>query len=188
MELKNNLFRFFNYVRLQLPNQDPNIMFAASKTLGRIADLMGPAFADNLMDSEVQYAIKDLQSDKPQADKPETRHAGVLILKEIARRIGTAFYPHIPLVLDRLLVPLRDSRLIVREAAAELLGICLDIIARRDKTMLSPFVIKILQDAQAGVKAPQPEIIHGSLLTYRELLLHGAMVSENRIFPVSYDR
>ena len=35
--------------------------------------------------------------------------------------------------------------------------------------------------AEQAKKAPQPEIIHGSLLTYRELLLHGAMVSQNRI-------
>ena len=124
------------------------------------------------MDSQVQSAIELLQSDRQEPG----RYAGVLILKELARNSPTYFHNHIGLVFDKVLVPLRDNRLIVRESAAELLAACLEIVTQRDRQLRSPYLSRILQDAQTGLKMAQPEIIHGSLLTYRELLLHGGMV------------
>ena len=73
---------------------------------------------------------------------------------------------------------MRDQRLIVREGAAELLAACLEIVTTRERQTRSPYLFKILQDAQMGLKQTQPEVIHGSLLTYRELLLHAGMVSK----------
>lgn len=125
------------------------------------------------MEIEVQEAIQLLQADKQEPG----RYAGVLILKELARNSQKYFHSHIGLVFDKILVPLRDARIIVREGAAELLAACLEIITQRERQGRSPFLLKILQDAQMGLKMAQPEIIHGSLLTYRELLLHGGMVS-----------
>ncbi|KAI0078720.1 phosphatidylinositol 3-kinase [Panus rudis PR-1116 ss-1] len=164
-------YKFYNYVKALLPNTDVNVMLAASKTLGRIAALGSPTFGEDFMDYQVGEAIEILQADKQEPG----RYAGVLILKELARNSPTYFQAHIGLVFDKILVPLRDPRLIVRESAAELLAACLEIITQRDRQARSPFLLKILQDAQMGMKMPQPEIIHGSLLTYRELLLHGGM-------------
>lgn len=172
IESKSNLFRLYNYVKALLPDNDINVMLAASKTLGQIAEISGPAFGDYFMDFEVQAAVALLQTDKPEFG----RHAGVLILKELARNSPTYFHSHIGLVFDKILAPLRDPRIIVRESAAELLAACLEIITQRERQMRSPFLLKILQDAQMGLKMSQVEIIHGSLLTYRELLLHGGMV------------
>ncbi|KAJ3547494.1 hypothetical protein NM688_g5399 [Phlebia brevispora] len=171
IESKRNLFRFYNYVKSLLPNPDINVMLAASKTLGQIAEIGGAAFGEHFMDYEVQSAIELLQADKQEPG----RYAGVLILKELARNSPTYFHSHIGLVFDKILVPLRDTRIIVRESAAELLAACLEIITQRDRQPRSPYLLKILQDAQMGLKLAQPEIIHGSLLTYRELLLHGGM-------------
>lgn len=171
IESKRNLFRFYNYVKYLLPNPDINVMLAASKTLGRIAEVGGAAFGERFMDLEVPAAIELF--DKSEAG----RYAGVLILKELARNSPTYFHPHIDLVFANILTPLRDPRIIVRESAAELLAACLEIITQRERQTRSPFLFKTLQDAQIGLKQPQPEIIHGSLLTYRELLLHGGMVS-----------
>ncbi|KAI0832116.1 FAT-domain-containing protein [Trametes gibbosa] len=171
IDSKTNLFRLYNYVKALLPDSDVNVMLAASKTLGQIAEISGPAFGDYFMDFEVQSAISLLQADKQEPG----RYAGVLILKELARNSPTYFHSHIGLVFDKILVPLRDARVIVRESAAELLAACLEIITQRERQIRSPFHIKILQDAQMGLKMSQPEIIHGSLLTYRELLLHGGM-------------
>ncbi|KAK7686283.1 hypothetical protein QCA50_010507 [Cerrena zonata] len=165
------LYRFYNYVKALLPNPDINVMLAASKTLGRIAEIGGPSFGEDFMDYQVQEAIAILQADKQEPG----RYAGVLILKELARNSPVYFQAHIGLVFDKILVPLRDPRIIVRESAAELLAACLEIITTRERQTRSPFLLKILQDAQMGLKMPQPEIIHGSLLTYRELLLHGGM-------------
>ena len=176
MDPKTNLFRLYNYVKTLLPDPDINVMLAASKTLGQIAEISGAAFGDFFMDFEVQAAVGLLQADKSEQKSEQGRYAGVLILKELARNSPTYFHSHIGLVFEKILVPLRDPRNIVRESAAELLAPCLEIISQRERHTRSPFLIKILQDAQGGLKQSQVEAIHGSLLTYRELLLHGGMV------------
>lgn len=149
-------------------------MVAASKTLGKIAEIGGAAFGERFMDKEVPAAIELMQPDKQESP----RYAGVLILKELARNSPTYFHSHIAVVFDNILVPLRDPRVIVREGAAELLAACLEIITQRERHRTS-YLFKILQDAQAGLKQSNPDIIHGSLLTYLELLLHAGMVSVN---------
>jgi FKBP12-rapamycin complex-associated protein len=147
-------------------------MLAASKTLGQIAQIYGASFGEPLMVKEVSAAIELLQADKQEA----SRYAGVLILKELARNSPTYFHLHINLVFDKILVPLRDARPIVREGAAELLAACLDIVTQREKQPRSQYLFKIAQDASAGLKTSQPEQVHGSLLIYRELLIHGGSV------------
>jgi len=176
IESKRNLFRFYNYVKHLLPNHDVNLMLAASKTLGCIAKIGGSAFGERFMDYEVPAAIELMQPDKQESP----RYAGVLILKELAKNSPTYFHSHISIVFDNILGPLRDQRVIVREGAAELLAACLEIVTQRERQARSPYLAKILQDSQAGLKQPQPEVIHGSLLTYRELLLHAGMVRLNR--------
>ena len=147
-------------------------MLAASKILGQIAVIGGAAFGERFIDLEVPAALEMMQPDKQESP----RYAGVLILKELARNSQTYFYSHIGVVFENILVPLRDQRVIVREGAAELLAACLEIVTTRERQARSPFLFKILQDAQMGLKQAQPEVIHGSLLTYRELLLHAGMV------------
>lgn len=173
IESKRNLFRFYNYVKHLLPHHDMNLMLAASKTLGKIAEIGGSAFGERFMDYEVPAAVEMIQPEKQEAP----RYAGVLILKELARNSPTYFHSHIALVFDNILVPLRDQRVIVREGAAELLAACLEIVGQRERSARAAYLSKILQDAQVGLKQVNPEVIHGSLLTYRELLLHAGMVS-----------
>lgn len=165
---KRHLFRFYNYVRHQLPHHDINFMLAASHTLGRIAKIGGATFGDMFMAYEVQGAIELLQPDK----QPESSsYAGVLILKELAKNSPNYFSSHIGAVLGDIVLPLRDTRVIVREGAAELLAACLEIVTDRNV-----HVQKIIQDAQLGLRQSQPEVIHGSLLAFRELLIYGKMV------------
>ncbi|OJT05171.1 Phosphatidylinositol 3-kinase tor1 [Trametes pubescens] len=176
-----NLYRLYNYVKTLLPDPDVNVMLAASKTLGQIAKMGGPAFGDYFVDVEVQAAIELLQADKQE----QGRYAGVLILKELARNRPAYFHAHVGFVLEKILVLLRDSRLAVRESAAELLAACLDVITQRERQTNSLFLLKILQATRMGLKVPQPEIIHGSLLTYRELLLHGGMFMQKHFSDVA---
>ncbi|KIK95251.1 hypothetical protein PAXRUDRAFT_33077 [Paxillus rubicundulus Ve08.2h10] len=166
---KRYLYRFYNYVKQLLPNHDVNIMLAASKTLGQIAAIGGADFGEGFMDLEVPAAVELLQGQE------SPRYAGVLILKELARNSAIYFHSHISLVFDKILIPLREPRVMVREGAAELLAACLDIVANRERQTRTTYLMKILQDAQFGLKMAQPEVIHGSLLMYRELLLHGDM-------------
>jgi FKBP12-rapamycin complex-associated protein len=147
------------------------IVFAASKSINHVSSA-GGAFNESFMDHQVPAAINLIQPDKQESP----RYAGVLILKELARNSPTYFYAHIGLVFDNILVPLRDQRLIVRDAAAELLATCLEIVGQRELPNKNPYLNNVLKDAQAGLRQAQPEIIHASLLAYRQLLLHGGMV------------
>ncbi|KAK0217827.1 phosphatidylinositol 3-kinase [Armillaria fumosa] len=171
IESKRNLFRFYNYVKHLLPHSDINLMLVASKTLGQIAHIGGSAFGDRFMDYEVPAAIELMQPEKQESP----RYAGVLILKELARNSPGYFHSHISLVFENIVVVLRDQRVIVREGAAELLAACLEIVVQRERQSRNTYLNGILTEAQAGLRMPQPEIIHGSLLTYRELLLHAGM-------------
>ncbi|KAJ7823024.1 phosphatidylinositol 3-kinase [Mycena leptocephala] len=181
LDSKRNLFRFYNYVKHLLPDPDVNLMLLASQTLGKIVfaasksinhvSSAGGAFNESFMDHQVPAAINLIQPDKQESP----RYAGVLILKELARNSPTYFYAHIGLVFDNILVPLRDQRLIVRDAAAELLATCLEIVGQRELPNKNPYLNNVLKDAQAGLRQAQPEIIHASLLAYRQLLLHGGM-------------
>ena len=180
IETKKNLYRFYNYARTLLPNNDMNVMVAAAKTLGQIVEIGGAAFDDRFMDYHVPAAINLLQAERQELH----RYAGVLTLKELAMHGSSCFQAHIPLVFEKLLLPLRDSKLYIREAAAGLLDACLMIITQRERNLETPFLFRILQDAQAGLKTNSPETIHGSLLTYRALLLHAGMVSKCNPFAV----
>ncbi|KAH8990674.1 armadillo-type protein [Lactarius hatsudake] len=168
-----NIFRYFNHVRFLLPNGDLNVTLAASKTLGKIVEIGGATFGEifNSMGFQVPAAISLLQ----EYNQESARYAGVLILKELARNGPVYFHPHIDLVFDNVLIPIRDPSAIVREGAAELLAACLEIIAQREKQGGISRLSKVLADTRAGLKMRQPEVIHGSLLTYQELLLHGGM-------------
>jgi FKBP12-rapamycin complex-associated protein len=181
-DMKRNLFRFYNYVRLLLPNSETGLMVAASKTIGIIADVGSTVseagLGESFLDFEVPAAI-----DLMQADRQEwSRYAGVLILKELAKNSPTYFHSHVGIVFDKIGIPLKDKRLNVREGAAELLSACLDIVISRERGARSPFFTKVLQEAQVGLRHTQPEVIHGSLLAYKMLLLHGGMfMKENFI-------
>jgi FKBP12-rapamycin complex-associated protein len=147
-------------------------MLAASRTLGQIAKSGGATFGDNFMIMEVSAAIELLQQDK----QGDSRYAGVLILKELARNSSGYFYLHINLVFDKIWVPLRDPRVIVREGAAELLVACLEIVTKRDRQSKNPYLVKVATEAANGLKSPLAETLHGSLLIYRTLFTHGGAV------------
>ena len=63
--------------------------------------ILGPGW-DYFMDFEVQVAVALLQSDKHEF----ARHAGVLILKELARNSQAYFHSHVGPCFDRLFIAL----------------------------------------------------------------------------------
>lgn len=75
----------------------------------------------------------------------------------------------------------------VREGAAELLAELLDIMAARERQARNqPYLTRLVEHSFQGLKTNQVEIIHGSLLTYRELLLHAGMVGATVTHPYPY--
>ncbi|KAJ7022345.1 hypothetical protein C8F04DRAFT_1194555 [Mycena alexandri] len=183
LDSHHNLFRFYNYVKHLLPNPDPALILAASKTLGHILALGGPAFGETFMEHQVPAAValtsthssSSFSSSLHDLAAGMSRYAGALILKELARNMPVQFAAYLPAVLETaVLPPLRGARMVVREAAAELLAASRK--GGRDRVPGTTYLAKILADAQAGLKFNQPEVIHGSLLTYRELLLRRRVV------------
>jgi len=173
--MKRIVLRFYSYTRALLPTPDFNLMDTATVTLSKVLKAGGVHFDETFIDYQVQEAVSLLQSDKPE------RYAGVLVLKALAPHSPNYFYLHIPLVLEKLTYPLRDSRIVVRDAAAELLALCLDIMHQRDRQSKAPILHQILQEAHNGLKSTSVDVIHGSLIVYRELLRHSGMVCRSSL-------
>ena len=105
-ETKRNLYRYFVYANALLPNRDTQVMVEAAQTLGRIAHLGGPTFGEQFMDFHVGQAVELLQ--KPSSTNG--RYAAVLVLAELAKTTPVYFHSHISLVLEKIMLPLRDSQ------------------------------------------------------------------------------
>ncbi|KAG9023396.1 phosphatidylinositol kinase- protein kinase tor1, partial [Tulasnella sp. UAMH 9824] len=169
-EAKKNLYRLYNYVKYCLPWNDMNVMIAASKTLGRIAEIGGSAFGDHFVDFEVPRALQLLSGDKENG-----RYAAVLILRELARHTPGHFYPYVTLVVEKIWIVLRDIKPAVREGASELLAACLDIVLKREgdkEDVQLPIFNKLYHEAQTGFRTGGGDTAHGSLLAVRELFTH----------------
>lgn len=167
--------RFAHYLRSVIRGNDTAAMVLAAKSLGRLATPGGPLTAE-LVESETRQALEWLQSDRQE----NRRFAAVLLLKDLARNSPTLFYTYVPQILELLWVALRDSKVLIREAAAEALCACLEILYQRDSQLRAQWYNKILEEAQHGLKIGTIDSIHGSLLTYRELLLRAGMFMHDR--------
>lgn len=80
-------------------------MVAASKTLGRLAEFGGTAFADHVVELEVPRALGLLQNDKDMG-----RYAAVLIMRELAKHSPGYFHTYVGRALEKIWIPIRDSR------------------------------------------------------------------------------
>jgi FKBP12-rapamycin complex-associated protein len=94
----------------------------------------------------------------------------------MARNVPHLFHIYVNRVLDRIWVALRDTKVLVREGAAEALGACLQITSQREKQMGIQAYENIYEEAERGLKTTTVEWIHGSLLAIQELLQHSKTV------------
>ncbi|KAI5794446.1 armadillo-type protein [Peziza echinospora] len=162
--------RFANYLRSVIRGNDTNAMVRAAKVLGRLA-VPGGTLTTELVESEVKQALEWLQSERQE----NRRFAAVLLLRELARSSPTLLYSFVPQILDLIWAGLRDPKVVIRESAADALSACLEIIALRDSSLRTQWYTKILDEAQIGLRLGTTDAIHGSLMTYRELLLKAGM-------------
>ncbi|KAK0535707.1 phosphatidylinositol kinase- protein kinase tor1 [Tilletia horrida] len=172
-EAKRYYYRLYQLLRHNLPTNSAEVMAEASKALGRIVKIAGATFTDQFMEMETDRALALLNVN----DRDEYgRYAAVCILRELAYNVPNLLYPFVPRILDqRIWVALRDSRLHVREGAADAMGACLQILYARQKQMGSQIFANIWTEANRGLtrKLPSPlppETIHGSLLAVHQLL------------------
>lgn len=140
-------------------------MVLAAKTLGQLA-APGGTLTSELVESEVKQALEWLQIDRQE----NRRFASALLLRELARSSPTLIYGFIGQILDLIWVALRDPKVLIRETAAEALGVCLAIMKHRDQSNRDLWYSKILEEAKLGLRVASTDAIHGSLLIYLQLL------------------
>ena len=180
------LYRFYQYLKPNLPCSDPQVMFAAARVLGRVSKHGGHSLGDQFVEFEMQRALDFLQGERNE----NGRYAAVLIIKEMARNVPYLFHTYVGRVMDHIWVALRDAKVAVREAAAEALGACFQIISDREKQMGTQAYELVYDDAERGLRDTAVEVIHGSLLAILKLLRYSKMFMKTRLHrtcePVSY--
>ncbi|ORZ10331.1 phosphatidylinositol kinase Tor2 [Lobosporangium transversale] len=166
--------RFANYLRQLFP-ADVKTMTVAARALGKLAQ-QGGTFTTEFVEFELKRAIEWLTGDRQEA----RRHASVLVLAELVRHADVIVYPFVASILEHIWVAFRDPNQNIRVAAADALSAVLVIIADRDSPYKSTWYNRISEEAQRGLRIASTESIHGSLLIYRELLLHAGMFMHER--------
>jgi FKBP12-rapamycin complex-associated protein len=148
-------------------------MVHAADALGKLATPGGTLTAE-LVEAEVKTALEHLQIDRQE----NRRFAAVLVLKELAASSQTLLYTWVPQILEVIWVALRDTKVLIREKAADTLRACLHILSNRDSEQRNKLFQRVYDEAQAGLNVKTSntvETIHGSLLALRALLEKGAM-------------
>ena len=171
------LYRFYQYLKPNLPCSDPQVMMAAARVLGRVSKHGGHSLGDQFVEFEVQRALDFLQGERNE----NGRYAAVLIIKEMARNVPYLFHTYVGRVMDHIWVALRDVKVGVREAAAEALGACFQIISDREKQMGTQAYELVYDDAEQGLRDPAIEVIHGSLLAILKLLRYSKSFMRTRL-------
>ncbi|KAF9897442.1 phosphatidylinositol kinase- protein kinase tor1, partial [Lobosporangium transversale] len=169
--------RFANYLRQLYPSDVPT-MTVAARALGKLAQQGGPFTAD-FVEFELTRAIEWLAGDKQEA----RRHASVLILAELARHANVTVFPYVGTILDNIWGAIREPKQSIREAAADTLSAVLVLIADRVASQSQEntrWYNRIHDEAQLGLQIATVESIHGSLLIFRELILHANMFMYER--------
>jgi FKBP12-rapamycin complex-associated protein len=178
--------RMYQYVKAALlfHHGDVELTSAAIKPLNRVLEL-GINFGDSFMEQEIPSLLLELGH-----ENDHNRYGAVLILKAFARHMSHQFYHYVHKVLLFIWTPLRDPKAYVREAGADLLASCFDVVGERPNNKdvnFSP--AKILKEAVQGLRSTAVDNIHGSLLAYRMILLHSSSVrtySFKQILPHSH--
>ncbi|KAF2086756.1 FAT-domain-containing protein [Saccharata proteae CBS 121410] len=162
--------RFASYLRSISQGSDNAAIDAASRALGKLAKPGGTLTAE-LVEAEVKSALEWLQMDRQE----NRRFAAVSNLRELARNSPTLMYAWVPQIFEVIWLAVRDPKIRIRQAAAEAISACLEIIATRDASMRLHWFSTVYDEIDKGFTIHTVESIHGSLLTLRELLKRSAM-------------
>lgn len=176
-ELPNQTSRLANYLRTLLPSNDSEVMKQAAMALGRLA-VPGNTITTDFVDVQVNMCIEWLTvlPENNYSGKVEyQKHAALLILISFTKNSPYLLYPYINPILENIWRILRETKVAIRLDAAELLGNCLCVLQERNDDNGKQKWVKSLYSTVTDSSLPiTPELIHGSLLVYRELLKVGS--------------
>lgn len=173
-ELPNQTARLANYLRMVLPSNDMGVMKLAASTLGKLAVPGGGTITSEFVEGEVRNSLEWLTSvpENNTSTKLEYRkHAAVLVLIGLADNSPYLLYQLIDEILESILSALRDSKSIIREDTAILLGKCLIVLRTRNNPHENEkWIEKLFKECDSGFNFGSIEYVHSSLLIYHELL------------------
>ncbi|XP_056399106.1 serine/threonine-protein kinase mTOR isoform X3 [Hyla sarda] len=175
--------RFANYLRNLLPSSDPAVMEMASKAMGRLA-MAGDTFTAEYVEFEVKRALEWLGADRNEG----RRHAGVLVLRELAVSAPTFFFQQVQPFFDNIFYAVWDPKQAIREGAVAALRACLILTTQREpKELQKPLWYRqTYEEAEKGFDEPlskekgmnRDDRLHGALLIINELVRISSMEGE----------
>ncbi|XP_075136061.1 serine/threonine-protein kinase mTOR isoform X5 [Leptodactylus fuscus] len=170
--------RFANYLRNLLPSSDPAVMEMASKAMGRLA-MAGDTFTAEYVEFEVKRALEWLGPDRNEG----RRHAGVLVLRELAVSAPTFFFQQVQPFFDNIFNGVWDSKQAIREGAVAALRACLILTTQREpKELQKPLWYRqTYEEAERGFD----EILSKDKGMNRDDRLHGALLIINELVRIS---
>jgi FKBP12-rapamycin complex-associated protein len=156
-ENANKISKFGQLLRRILESTEGQVLLAVPKPLGKSQKILrmltkssghlirsgGTTQTAETVDIATQRAFESLAQDKS-ADR---RHAGVLILKELAINAPTLFNVHVPNFVVQIWTALNDPLIQIRESGVEAIRACLDVVAERQNNMRSEWYRKLYAEA-----------------------------------------
>lgn len=168
---KDWLYRWWNVARECVNDASPTVVVAMARAGGHLIRASMDFYGSALLVNEVPVLIKLLAVENA---GNQARFAALLILAETARQVPTELYASVNEILDTIFLPLRDPRPHVRDGAARLLEAGVGVLLKRDRGQVDhPVLVRLLRDAEAGLRSVAPDTVHGSLLAIRGLITAG---------------
>jgi FKBP12-rapamycin complex-associated protein len=200
-DFEGKIIKFANYLRTvlrHLPSSSHTDMLLLAKTaaaVGHIARSSG-SLASDFVEFEVQRALEWISSERylSAQEREHKRMAAALILHQLALNVPPLFMAHIPIFLENMWELLQDSKMTLREAAADAFGACLSIMSTRIARWRAHWYSRIFDDCKLLLFGPESvgetiilnffvaettpkvsiETIHACFLVLRELCLKAA--------------
>nr|ODN92931.1 atypical/PIKK/FRAP protein kinase [Cryptococcus depauperatus CBS 7855] len=161
------VLRLYEYLRPLTSCSDSIVMFPAAAVVEEMVRQSPTLHTDTFLGKEIGQAMAMLDDTRQEVN----RFSATLLLTAFARSAPAVFFPYISKVLDKIWIPLRDGRTVVRERASMLLSTCLDIVKARGDRPANETYRRIFDEARVGLlKAGSTEVILGSLLAYNAML------------------
>ncbi|XP_075980092.1 serine/threonine-protein kinase mTor-like isoform X2 [Anticarsia gemmatalis] len=168
--------RYAHYLRNVFPSNDVTVLELGAKTMGKLAVTLGIKRVEY-----VEYEIKRSYEWLAEERNEGKRLSAVLILRELAISMPSYFYQHINGFFNHIMIPLRDPKEQIREAAAKALRAALVITAQRENPEQSNKAHWYIQCHEQAMMSfadqtgrerglSRDDHVHGALLILNELL------------------
>ncbi|XP_046969780.1 serine/threonine-protein kinase Tor-like [Vanessa cardui] len=173
---KTRINRYAQYLRNIFPLNDINILELAAKSMGRIATTLGIKRGE-FVELEIKRAFEWLAEERNEGK----RLSACFILRELAIAMPSYFFQHINGFFNYIMLPLRDPKEQVRDAAGKALRAAFVVTAQREipeQSNKAHWYIQCYEEAMASFTDTaarervlcRDDHVHGALLIFNELL------------------